>query len=260
MSDDEVCRVLEVIRRDARCPSVSFTGGEPTLRPELPRFVRHAKGLGLAVNLISNGQRLDDGARRRRSPPPGLDSAQLSLEGPDAALHDALVGRPGPSRGSGRRWSGSGRAACACTPTRPSTGATSARRRRSSTLAAARGLERLTMNLMIPCGSAARDPDLRVAYSEIGEHVLRAARAGRGARRRAHLVLPAAAVPLQHDRPRPRQPRLRRRRRPAPRQPLRRRAPLLELRPRREPRQPAAPAVRGGLAVPRGALLPRRSG
>ena len=44
MSDDEVCRVLEVIRHDARCPSVSFTGGEPTLRPALPRFVRHAKG------------------------------------------------------------------------------------------------------------------------------------------------------------------------------------------------------------------------
>ena len=68
MSDDEVCRVLEVVRRDARCPSVSFTGGEPTLRPGLPRFVRHAKGLGLKVNLISNGQRLDEervaGARR----------------------------------------------------------------------------------------------------------------------------------------------------------------------------------------------------
>ena len=47
MSDDEVCRVLEVIRRDARCPSVSFTGGEPTLRPGLPRLVHHAKGLGL---------------------------------------------------------------------------------------------------------------------------------------------------------------------------------------------------------------------
>ncbi len=81
MSDDEVCRVLEVIRLDARCPSVSFTGGEPTLRPSLPRFVRHAKGLGLKVNLISNGQLLD-GERVDALAEAGLDSAQLSLEGP----------------------------------------------------------------------------------------------------------------------------------------------------------------------------------
>ncbi|HSD28022.1 MAG TPA: radical SAM protein, partial [Vicinamibacteria bacterium] len=94
MTDAEVCRVLEVIRFDARCPSVSFTGGEPTLRPGLPRLVRHAKGLGLRVNLISNGQRLDAG-RVAALADAGLDSAQLSLEGPTAALHDALVGRPG---------------------------------------------------------------------------------------------------------------------------------------------------------------------
>jgi radical SAM protein with 4Fe4S-binding SPASM domain len=41
-------------------------------------------------------------------------------------------------------------------------------------LAAERGMERLTMNLLIPCGRAADDPGLRVGYAEIGEHVLRA--------------------------------------------------------------------------------------
>ena len=40
-------------------------------------------------------------------------------------------------------------------------------------LAAARGMERLTMNLMIPCGRAAGDPGLRVGYAEAGGHVLR---------------------------------------------------------------------------------------
>ena len=44
MSDDEVCRVLDVVRRDARCPSVSFTGGEPTLRAGLPRLRRPREG------------------------------------------------------------------------------------------------------------------------------------------------------------------------------------------------------------------------
>jgi radical SAM protein with 4Fe4S-binding SPASM domain len=39
-------------------------------------------------------------------------------------------------------------------------------------LVAERGLERLTMNLVIPCGTAGTEPGLAVPYSEIGDHVL----------------------------------------------------------------------------------------
>jgi radical SAM protein with 4Fe4S-binding SPASM domain len=41
-------------------------------------------------------------------------------------------------------------------------------------LVAARGLERLTMNLVIPCGTAGGDASLAVRYSDAGEVVLRA--------------------------------------------------------------------------------------
>ncbi len=41
-------------------------------------------------------------------------------------------------------------------------------------LAAARGLDRLTMSLLIPCGRAASNPGLRVFYRGIGDHVPRA--------------------------------------------------------------------------------------
>lgn len=172
MSDEEVCRVLEVIRRDARCPSVSFTGGEPTLRPGLPKFVRHAKSLGLAVNLISNGQCIDDRLADELAGA-GLDSAQLSLEGPDAALHDALVGRAGAF---GRLWDAVER--LRARGIRVHTNTTINRRNVAELeeivdLVASRGMERLTMNLMIPCGRAAGDPDLRVGYAEAGGHVLR---------------------------------------------------------------------------------------
>jgi radical SAM protein with 4Fe4S-binding SPASM domain len=172
MSDDDVCRVLDVIRRDARCPSVSFTGGEPTVRPGLARFVGHAKGLGLRVNLISNGLLLD---RRRVAElaAAGLDSAQLSLEGPTPEAHDTLVGRPGAFA---RLW----RAVEALRDhgVRVHTNTTVNRRNLDGLegivdLVAARGLPRLTMNLVIPCGSAGADPGLRVSYSEAGEHVLR---------------------------------------------------------------------------------------
>jgi radical SAM protein with 4Fe4S-binding SPASM domain len=173
MSDDEICRVLEVVRRDARCPSVSFTGGEPTLRPGLPRFVRHAKGLGLKVNLISNGQRLDDG-RAAALAEAGLDSAQLSLEGPTAALHDAIVGRRGAFD---RLWSGLER--LRARGVRVHTNTTLSRRNLSAAeeivdLVANRGLDRLTMNLLIPCGrSAGAAPALGIPYREAGDHVLR---------------------------------------------------------------------------------------
>jgi len=171
MTDDEVCRVLDVVRRDARCPSVSFTGGEPTLRRGLPLFVRHAKGLGLKVNLISNGQRLD-AERVAALAEAGLDSAQLSLEGSTASTHDVLVGRPGAFD---RLWSAVER--LRARGIRVHTNTTLTRRNLEDAeaivdLAADRGLERLTMNLVIPCGSGVR-PDLGVGYGDIGDHVLR---------------------------------------------------------------------------------------
>ena len=172
MGDDEVCRVLDVIRNGARCPSVSFTGGEPTLRPGLERFVRHAKGLGLKVNLISNGQRLD-ASQATGLAEAGLDSAQLSLEGPTAAVHDALVARTGAFD---RLWESV--AELRSHGIRVHTNTTVNRANLAHApeiidLIAVRGLDRLTMNLVIPCGTAGNDPSLAVSYSEIGEHVLR---------------------------------------------------------------------------------------
>lgn len=172
MTGDEVCRVLDRIRHEALCPSVSFTGGEPTVRPDLPRLVRHAKGLGLKVNLISNGQLLDDRLTGALAGA-GLDSAQLSLEGPSAQVHDELTGRPGAFA---RLWAAVER--LGARGIRVHTNTTVNRRNLPHLdgivdLVAERGLTRLTMNLVIPCGSAGAAPDLAVSYTEAGEHVLR---------------------------------------------------------------------------------------
>jgi radical SAM protein with 4Fe4S-binding SPASM domain len=172
MSDDEVCRVLDVVRRDARCPSVSFTGGEPTLRPGLARLVRHAKALGLRVNLISNGQRLDE-ERVAALAEAGLDSAQLSLEGPDPAMHDAIVGGAGAFD---RLWRAVDR--LRARGVRVHTNTTLSRRNLGAAeaivdLVAGRGLGRLSMNLVIPCGSAGAEASLDVSYRDVGDRVLR---------------------------------------------------------------------------------------
>ena len=172
MSDAEVRTVLEIIRRDARCPSVSFTGGEPTVRPGLPALVRHAKSVGLKVNLISNGQRLDERLASALADA-GLDSAQLSLEGPDAALHDRLVGRPGAFA---RLWEAVERLRARGVRVHTNTTASRANLEHLPAIVdevARRGLERLTMNLAIPCGSARWDEAISVSYSEMGTRLLR---------------------------------------------------------------------------------------
>lgn len=95
MTTSEVKHILDTIVDDARVPTVSFTGGEPTLRPDLPDLIAYARSRRLRTNLITNGLRcgalgyVDDLAAA------GLDSAQVSLEAADPAVHDAVVGHPG---------------------------------------------------------------------------------------------------------------------------------------------------------------------
>ncbi len=95
MSTAEVKRVIDIIFDEAHCPTVSFTGGEPTLREDLTELIAYAKGKGMRVNLITNGLRCADEAFVAGLKAAGLDSAQVSLEGPRAEVHDAVVRHPG---------------------------------------------------------------------------------------------------------------------------------------------------------------------
>ena len=95
MTTDEVKVVIDRIFDEAHCPTVSFTGGEPTLREDLPELVAYAQGKGLRVNLITNGYRCADADYVESLAAAGLDSAQLSLEGGSAAVHDAITRHPG---------------------------------------------------------------------------------------------------------------------------------------------------------------------
>ncbi|HSJ52128.1 MAG TPA: PqqD family peptide modification chaperone [Anaerolineae bacterium] len=95
MTTAQVRHILAAIVDDARVPTVSFTGGEPTLRPDLPDLVAYAKGRRLRTNLITNGRRCAANGYVARLAKAGLDSAQVSLEAADPAVHDAVVGRAG---------------------------------------------------------------------------------------------------------------------------------------------------------------------
>jgi pyrroloquinoline quinone biosynthesis protein E len=68
-----------------------FSGGEPTLRPELPQLVQRAAAAGLYTNLITQGTFLDD-ALLGRLKSANLDHVQISVQAPEEHLADEIAG------------------------------------------------------------------------------------------------------------------------------------------------------------------------
>ena len=73
---------------------VTFTGGEPTIRRDLPRLVRRAVALGLGVGLQTNGRVLSHAPARESLCGLGVRFV-VAVHGPDAATHDAVTRAPG---------------------------------------------------------------------------------------------------------------------------------------------------------------------
>jgi len=73
-----------------------LSGGEPTLDPRLPEYVRRGKAHGVCeVELQTNATRLSDPALCRALLEAGLDIAFVSLHGATAATSDAVTSAPG---------------------------------------------------------------------------------------------------------------------------------------------------------------------
>lgn len=72
-------------------PHVVFTGGEPTLRDDLPDLIRHAERNGQITGINTNGRRLRDRGFLERLIEAGLDHVQITLESHDADIHDQMV-------------------------------------------------------------------------------------------------------------------------------------------------------------------------
>lgn len=73
---------------------VTFTGGEPTIRKDLPALVLAARSLGLSVGLQTNGRMLALDAVRTRLLGHGVRFV-VAVHGPDASIHDAVTRVPG---------------------------------------------------------------------------------------------------------------------------------------------------------------------
>ena len=80
---------------DARIPHVVFTGGEPTLRNDLPELIAYADSLGMVTGLNTNGTQLGNQAFLDQLVSAGLDHVQITLESHEASIHDTMVRRKG---------------------------------------------------------------------------------------------------------------------------------------------------------------------
>lgn len=77
------------------CSGIILTGGEPTLRPDLPALVERVKRLGVPVRIITNGQRLAEGPLLHELADAGLDHLHLSMYSHREAVQDHLTRNPG---------------------------------------------------------------------------------------------------------------------------------------------------------------------
>jgi radical SAM protein with 4Fe4S-binding SPASM domain len=72
-------------------PHIIFTGGEPTLREDLPELIAHAEQNGQITGLNTNARRLSDPQYLAKLVAAGLDHVQITLESSEMEIHDQMV-------------------------------------------------------------------------------------------------------------------------------------------------------------------------
>ncbi len=166
LSAEEIKTLLRIIRTEAEVPSVSFTGGEPTLRPDLPELIFHASdSLRMRVNLITNGTLID-----RRTAyilrEAGLASAQVSIEAPFRELHDDITGSKGSFEASREGLLALKNAGVLVHPHTTLCSVNMPYIAQMAEFTRQNGFDRFSVNLVIPSGRGLSG-DLAVHYSEV---------------------------------------------------------------------------------------------
>ena len=72
-------------------PHIIFTGGEATLRNDLPALIQHAESNGQITGLNTNARRLSDEKYVQTLVDAGLDHVQVTVESCDETIHDEMM-------------------------------------------------------------------------------------------------------------------------------------------------------------------------
>ena len=91
LSREEWRQVIDILAQ-VGVPHIIFTGGEPTLHPDLAELIAQAEDLGLVCGLNTNGRKLAEPGLADRLKAAGLDHVQITLESLRPEVHEAMTG------------------------------------------------------------------------------------------------------------------------------------------------------------------------
>jgi radical SAM protein len=95
LSTDRAKSLLDQIASFPRKPMLVLTGGDPLKRRDLFELIRHAASIGLHVALTPSATPLATFEAFELAKQSGIRGLGISLDGPDAATHDAFRGWEG---------------------------------------------------------------------------------------------------------------------------------------------------------------------
>ncbi|HLA08486.1 MAG TPA: radical SAM protein [Anaerolineales bacterium] len=79
-------------------PHIVFTGGEATLRNDLPELIKYAEANGQITGLNTNARRLSDEKYMQKLVDAGLDHVQITVESCNEQIHDEMMRAKGAFR------------------------------------------------------------------------------------------------------------------------------------------------------------------
>jgi MoaA/NifB/PqqE/SkfB family radical SAM enzyme len=92
VSTGELVELLAQVEAVGAKPHFMFTGGEPTLHPELYDFLETVDRRGYSFQLMTNGTRIQKESAERLAKLSHLTKVQVSLESADAKINDSIYG------------------------------------------------------------------------------------------------------------------------------------------------------------------------
>jgi len=173
LSTEEAERAIGALAAEG-ADRLELSGGEPSLRPDLPRLVARARAAGFArVELQTNGVSLAAPGRAAELARAGLTHAFVALHSQDERLHDGLVRRAGAWRACVSAVEGllAAGVAVALNPV-----VTEVQRRGLAGFVGfvagrLRGVESVSLSVVQPHGRAAAHPRLVPRYAELSPAV-----------------------------------------------------------------------------------------
>jgi len=94
LSTEEALRGIDILA-DAGVLILAFSGGEPTIRPDILQLIEHSSKRGMFTAVATNALLFSSRRKVREFKKAGLQFAQVSLDGLNPETHDRFRGVPG---------------------------------------------------------------------------------------------------------------------------------------------------------------------